>query len=88
MPSPSIDIVKTWCRIDGAEFDAILPTMIAGATGLASHGTGVDYTVEVMPDSVQMFVAATVSYWLENPSANGVTAKHLEGLLDPHRVYS
>ena len=41
--SPDTAFVKEWCRIDGAEFDIILPKLIATATTLACHETGVDY---------------------------------------------
>jgi hypothetical protein len=90
MPAPSTDLVKTWCRIDGAEFDSLLPTLIASATSVASNETGVDYMTDAMPESVQIWVAANVSYWINNPDAAGTKANpspFISGLLDPYRVY-
>lgn len=91
MAAPEIDVVKAWCRIDGAEFDAILPTMIDAATALAGHETGVDYATVEMPKSVQQWVAANVSHWLSNPNAADERkvdpSPFLSGLLDPHRLY-
>lgn len=92
MAAPDIDLIKAWVRIDGTEFDATLPLMIASATSLASHECGVDYTVEDMPESVQQWVAATVSYWVNNPDAatdrKTEVSPFLSGLLDPHRTYA
>ena len=90
--APDIAIVKTWCRIDGAEFDDILPAMIASATALASHETGVDYAVQTMPESVVQWVCCNVSYWINNPDA-ATTRKadpspFLAGLLDPYRTFN
>lgn len=91
MAAPETALIKTWCRIDGDEFDAILPTMITSATALASHETGVDYSSETMPASVQQWVAANVSYWIRNPDAASSgkvdPAPFLCALLDPHRLY-
>jgi len=89
--APSTSLVKTWCRIDGTEYDSLLPVMIAAATALASHETGVDYTTTTMPDAVQQWVAANVSYWINNPDAASAKradpAPMLASLLDPYRTY-
>lgn len=91
MPAPEIALIKVWARIDGAEFDAILPMLIASATALASHETGVDYIVEAMPDAVQHWCAANVSYWINNSDAasdrRADPSPFLDGLLDPYRTY-
>jgi len=94
MAAPTTDFIKAWCRIDGDEFDAILPAMIASATARASHETGHNYSEEAMPDSVQMWCAAQVAHWLATPEAaaspsGGAPSKNmfLDGLLDPHRLY-
>lgn len=91
MPAPDIALVKAWARIDGTEFDAILPTMIASATAVASHETGVDYTIEDMPESVEQWCAATVSYWINHPDAASEKrtdpSPFLAGLLDPYRTW-
>lgn len=91
MPAPDINLVKSWARIDGNEFDGVLPTMIASATAVASHEVGVDYSLEEMPESVQAWCAAQVAHWLENPAAAVEKASDknpfLNGLLDPYRVY-
>ena len=92
MPSPDTAFVKQWCRIDGAEFDTILPTLIASATTLACHETGVDYLTTEMPEPVKVWCAAQVAYWLSNPEA-GSDKKILQspfhlGLLDPFRTYA
>ena len=92
MPAPDLVLVKTWCRIDGAEFDAIMPTMIASATSLASHECGVDYATEAMPEAVQQWCAAQVAYWINNPEAATEKAltqsPFISGLLDPFRQYN
>lgn len=92
MPAPDTALVKAWCRIDGNEFDSILPLMIDSATAIASHETGVDYTVEAMPDAVQQWVSANVSYWIENPNAandkKADPSPFLSSLLDPYRTYT
>jgi len=91
MAAPDISFIKAHCRIDGVEFDAILPTMIASATAVASHETGNDYVTEDMPASVQIWCAAQVGHWLVTPEAvvSGQAYKNpfLNGLLDPYRVY-
>ena len=84
--------VKAWCRIDGEQFDAILPTLIETATKLAIHETGTDYTVEAMPEPVQAWIAAQCAYWITNPQAGSdkrimASPYHL-GLLDPYRTYA
>lgn len=90
MPAPDLAFVKSWARIDGAEFDVILPGLVAAATALASHETGVDYTVEAMPDAAQLWVAANVSYWIKNPDAAEAGSMQpspfLDRLLDPCRL--
>jgi len=48
VPAPTIDFFKAWCRVDGDEFDAILPDLIAAATDQASNETGNDYTTVEM----------------------------------------
>lgn len=92
MPAPDLSIIKTWARIDGDEFDTILPMMVAGAVALASHETGVDYATAAMPDSVAMWVSAQVKFWIDNPNAaNEKTldpSPFLAGLLDPYRTYN
>lgn len=91
MAAPTTEFIKAWCRIDGAEFDAILPAMIASATASASHETGHDYTTVDMPESVKIWCAAQVANWLASPEAatGGQAQKNLflDGLLDPHRMY-
>lgn len=94
MAAPTTEFIKAWCRIDGNEFDAILPAMIASATASASHETGHDFSTEIMPESVQMWCAAQVSHWLAMPDAAVLPAGSnpqknlfLDGLLDPHRLY-
>lgn len=91
MAAPETALIKTWARIDGTEFDSILPLMIASATALASHETGVDYTVATMPESVQQWCAATIAYWVNNPDAANERrpdpSPFLSGLLDPYRLY-
>ena len=89
---PDTEFVKEWCRIDGNEFDAILPTLIASATTLACHETGVDYLTLDMPGPVQAWCAAQVAYWLANPEAGSdskimASPVHV-GLLDPFRTYA
>lgn len=91
MAAPTTEFIKAWCRIDGNEFDAILPAMIASATASASHETGHDYSTEAMPESVQMWCAAQVSHWLKNAEATTeksiLKTPYIDGLLDPHRLY-
>lgn len=91
MPVPETALIKAWARIDGTEFDAVLPTMIASAMAVASHETGVDYAIEAMPEAVQHWCAATVSYWVNNPAAaserRADPSPFLAGLLDPYRTY-
>ena len=89
MAAPSSDFVKFWCRIDGAEFDAILPDLIASGVALASHETGVDYSASEMPQGVKIWVAAHVAIWIKSPEAakDADPAPHLSHLLDPHRLY-
>lgn len=91
MAAPETNFIKTWCRI-GSEFDAILPMMITSATTLAGNETGVDYQVEDMPEPVQQWVAANVSYWINNPDAatdkKSDPSPFLAGLLDPFRTYA
>lgn len=86
-----VNLVKSWARIDGEQFDAVLPMMIASAVALASHETGVDYTQVDMPPNVQQWCAAQVSYWINNPDAGaeGKTnpSPFLGGLLDPDRTF-
>lgn len=92
MAAPDTAFVKQWARIDGTEFDLILPTMIASATKLASHETGTDYTTAVMPEPVQQWCAAQVSYWIDNGSAaterQMMKSPFLDGLLDPYRSFA
>lgn len=91
MAAPENALIKSWCRIDGTEHDAVLPTLIASATAVASHEVGVDYTTTVMPESVQIWCAAQVAHWIANPEAAVEKTSQrnlfLNGLLDPHRVY-
>lgn len=88
----SLTFVKEWCRIDGNEFDGILPTMIATATTMASHETGHDYHTEPMPEPVKAFIAAQCAYWIDHPAA--ATEKQMmpspfhAGLLDPYRRFA
>lgn len=95
MAAPTTEFIKAWCRIDGNEFDAILPAMIASATAISSHETGHDYRTETMPESVKMWCAAQVAHWLASPesviSPSGNDPKKnvfLDGLLDQHRLYN
>jgi hypothetical protein len=91
MAAPDTPFVKAWCRIDGTEFDAILPAMIAQATALASHETGVDYSTTTMPDGVKMWCCAHIAHWLTNPAASSERQEvnpYFNGLLDPHRTYT
>lgn len=92
MPKPTDSLIKVYCRIDGSEFDAILPTMIDAATALASHETGVDYTTAAMPEAVQQWCAAQISHWIDNPSAASDKQMHkapyIDRLLDPYRSYT
>lgn len=92
MAAPDIALVKLWSRIDGTEFDNLLPTMIASATALASHECGVDYTVEAMPEAVQQWVCAVVGWWLSNPdmpaASRNETPAFLARLLDPCRSFN
>lgn len=91
MAAPEIAFVKTWCRIDGTEFDAILPAMIDQATAQAGHETGVDYSTVVMPAGVQMWCCAQIAHWLAQPAASGARQEinpYLNGLLDPYRTYA
>ncbi|MDD2742330.1 MAG: head-tail connector protein [Rhodocyclaceae bacterium] len=91
MAAPDISFIKSWCRIDGAEFDLILPAMIADATARASHETGADYLTVDMPESVKIWCAAQVAHWLANPEAAVAATQQknlfLDGLLDPHRLF-
>ena len=94
MAAPTLEFIKAWCRIDGDEFGAVLPALIASATAGASHETGHDYATEEMPESVQMWCAAQVAHWLAMPEAatsssgnNHQKNLFLDGLLDPHRAY-
>lgn len=91
MPAPDINLVTAWARIDGDLYAAVLPTMIDSATALASHETGVDYTVEEMPKAVQQWVAAMVSFWVNNPDAASdqrlEPSPFLARQLDPYRKY-
>jgi hypothetical protein len=92
MAVPDTTVVKQWCRIDGTEFDLILPVLIASATKLASHECAVDYTTTTMPDGVKSWVCAQVAFWIANPesgSSNRITpSPFLAGLLDPYRSYT
>ena len=89
---PDSQFVKDWCRIDGADFDNILPALIESATAQASHETGVDYSTEAMPEPVKVWCAAQVAHWIANPEASTVRAlsvsPFLGGLLDPFRTYA
>jgi len=91
MPAPETDLIKRWARIDGSEFDGLLPMMIETATALAGHETGVDYAAQEMPKPVQQWCAAQVSYWVNNPDAGAEkkveVSPFLSGLLDPFRTY-
>lgn len=92
MPAPDTAFIKTWCRIDGTEFDALLPDMIADATARAGHETGVDYAVADMPASVRLWVAASVKHWIDNPSASVARDvprnPYFDGLLSAHRNFA
>ncbi|WP_028310977.1 head-tail connector protein [Derxia gummosa] len=87
MPAPDLALVKSWCRIDGTEFDGQLPTMVTAATAMASHETGIDYLTEEMPEAVQQWCAAVVSHWLSNPGSEAAPSPFMARLLDPHRTY-
>lgn len=92
MPAPDLAFVKEWCRIDGTEFDLILPTLLTTATTLASHETGHDYHLEPMPEPVKAWCAAQVAYWTDHPSAGTerqmMPSPFHRGLLDPYRRYA
>lgn len=85
------DFIKRWCRIDGTEFDAILPTLIDSAVILAGHETGRDYAVVEIPLPVQSWCAAQVAYWIDQPTAaterQMMKSPFVDGLLDPYRAY-
>lgn len=88
---PDTAYVKAWCRIDGTDFDTILPGLISTATILACHETGRDFINEAMPEPVQAWCAAQCAYWINNPESGGdkkvmPSPFHL-GLLDPYRTY-
>lgn len=95
MPAPDTAVVKTWCRIDGTEFDTILPMLIADATAQAGHQVAQDsayYVANEMPASVLMWCCAQIAHWLETPSAttSGNAPQRnlfLDGLLDPYRQF-
>lgn len=89
MAQPDEDTIRQWCRLDGGQFDDVLPLLIAGATRHASHITGRNYESESMPENVQMWVAAQVSHWIANPDAmaKNEIAQHTMRLLDPDRRY-
>ncbi len=91
MAAPETALIKTWARIDGTEFDTILPMMIASATALVIQETGVDYLTVAMPESVQQWCAAIVAHWINNPDAASdktlVPSPFLGGLLDPYRQF-
>jgi len=91
MAAPDTAFIKQWARIDGTEFDLILPTLIASATKLASHECATDFTTVAMPEPVKAWCAAQVAFWIANPqsgSENRITmSPHLGGLLDPYRSY-
>ena len=92
MASPSLSFVKAWARIDGTEFDAVLPALIVAATVLAGHETGRDYLTTVMPESVEVWCSATIAHWIANPEASTarqlVPSPFLAGLLDPYRSHT
>lgn len=91
MAAPDLQLVKDWCRIDGDEFDLILPVLIAGATKQASHACGTDYAAEAMPETVTAWVCAQVAFWIDNPESGSdgrmKPSPFLAGLLDPYRNY-
>lgn len=91
MPAPDLALIKSWCGVFGPEYDAQLPIMVAAATRLASHECGVDYVAEPMPENVQQWCAAQVSYWINNPDAAAEKPLHkspfIDGLLDPERRF-
>lgn len=91
MALPDTAFIKAWARIDGDEFDAILPTLIDSAAVLANHETGQDFITNDMPAPVRSWCAAQVAYWLSQPEA-GTEKKILPspfhiGLLDPYRTF-
>lgn len=92
MAAPSTEFIKFWCKIDGAEYDGILPDLIADATARASHETGYDYATVEMPASVKLWCGAQVAHWIANPEAATAGALHknpyLDGLLDPCRAFA
>lgn len=87
----SLQYLKTWCRVDGNEFDDLMLSLADIAVKLASHETGRDFTIEPLPEPVQAWIAAQVAYWLDNPAAS--TEKQMlpspfhRGLLDPYRTW-
>lgn len=86
-----LEIVKRWCRIDGSEFDVILPMMVSSAVALAEQETGRDYSAEEMPPAVLQFVCAHVSYWINTPDAalekSMMPSPFVARLLDPYRLW-
>lgn len=91
MAAPDLALVKTWCRIDGTEFDDILPMMVSASVAIASHETGVDYSTEAMPEAVQQWCCAQIGYWINNPDAADAKdmkpSPFLARLLDPYRQF-
>ena len=92
MPAPDLAYVKAVCRLDDNRHDLTLPVCIGAATQKASHETGVDYSVQPMPDAVKQWVALYARYLCELPGVSvDVEVKpfpaRLDGLLDPYRTY-
>jgi len=89
---PDMAFVKEWCRIDGTQFDAVLPSLIVAATTLASHETGNDYQTTATPAPVAVWIASTCAYWLDHPDTlvdkRTMPSPFLAGLLDPYRTHA
>lgn len=89
MPAPDNAFIKAWCRIDGTEFDAVLTPLISAATALAQNLTGIDYALNPMPESVQMWVCVHVKYWLDNPDdSRDKPLQNVDTLIQPYRAYA
>lgn len=84
--------IKAWCRIDGDQFDDTLPMLVDSALALANHETGRSYPEEDIPSAVRAWVAAQVSYWINNPAAATAGAMmpspFHRALIDRYRVFA
>lgn len=97
MPTPDLATVKAWCRIDGAQFDELLPMLIDSATLLAGHEVGLGeahyFSPSVqLPTPVLHWICAQVAHWINNPEAASEKDlkrnPFLDRLLDPYRSWA